>query len=224
MRRSMSRGVGSGEDFLAETVTGSTPDFERHMTELGRLCVVWAYIDRLLNDVIQAVLGCTHGQAASIGTEANNVASRCRLLRLLIVEATMPDDWRDAFLALLKRIGAQGEMRNRYVHDYWTLAEGTLEMMDRRAFVRTPQGQEAPHLVFNTWQATPPGDVHNLCVDLTLTALCLQTSIADLTTWRREGQLSGRGLLIQMGLSRVDPKTTRSRPPKRRGPPPPSPR
>lgn len=38
------------------------PSFEMHMLALGRLCIVWAYIDRLLNDAIQAALGCTHGR------------------------------------------------------------------------------------------------------------------------------------------------------------------
>lgn len=214
IRRSTSAGA-TGAVSVTDEAKGTSPSFKAHMLALGRLCIVWAYIDRLLNDAIQAVLGCTHGQAASIGTEAHNVASRCRLLRLLAFEADLPDEWRKVFLALLDRIGAQGERRNRYVHDYWTVADGTLEKMDRRASVRKAQAGEAPQLMFNTWQATPPGDVNNLSADLTLTALCLQTAIADLTTWKREGQLEGRAMLLQMGLARVDQKTARSRKPKR---------
>ncbi len=188
------------------------------MLALGRLCIVWAYIDRLLNDLIQAFLSCTHAQAAIIGTEADNAAARCRMLQNLAMEASPTDEWRDVFLALMKRLlKDQGPKRNRYVHDYWTVASGTLERMDRRASVKSAQAHQPRKLVFNTWQATPPEEVENLTVDLTITALALQTAIADLTTWKREGRLPGRALLIQMGLVRVPrPKHRVTRAPKPR--------
>ena len=154
------------------------------MLALGRLCVVWAYIDRLLNDLIQAFLGCSHGQAAIIGTEADNASARCRMLQKLAVEASPDDEWRDLFLALMKRLlDEQGPKRNRYIHDYWTASNGSLERMDRRAAVKRLQARQPPQPVFNTWQVTPPEDVEHLSVDLTITALALQTAIKDVSAW-----------------------------------------
>jgi len=202
-----------------------SPSFDMHMYALGRLCIVWAYVDRLLNDTIQAFLGCSHAQAAIIGTEADSAAARCKMLQNLAFDGSPSEEWRDTFVALIKRLlDEYGPKRNRYIHDYWTVASGTLEKMDRRAAVKRAQSRQPPKLVFNTWQATPPKDVENLAVDLTITALGLQTAIADLTTWKREGRLEGRGLLIQMGLARARLEHSPAPAAKRRGSPPTSPR
>ena len=135
---------------IGDAVTGSSPQiFERHMLALGRLCVVWAFVDRLLNELIQAFLGCTAGQAATIGTEADTAAARCKMLKNFAHEGPPGEEWRGAFDRLMNcLLDDEGPKRNRYIHDYWTSASGKLERMDRaEAAVKKPQSFQPPSCI-----------------------------------------------------------------------------
>lgn len=156
------------------------------MLSLGRLCVTWAYLDRLLNDGIRAYLGCTPAQAAIIGTEADGVASRCKILCNLAYESSPSSDWCDEYVKILRDIqGNLSPMRNRYVHDHWKLTAGTLEKLDRRVSTKKGQSFQPPTLVFDTSQAVGIEDVDTLSVKVSGAAVYLRIANLDISRWKR---------------------------------------
>lgn len=174
-----------------------------HMLALGRLCVVSAYVDRLLTDLIQVFLGCTDAQAAIIGTENDKAAARCNIIKKLAAEASPSPEWRVALDQTIKRLLSYGEKRNRYVHDCWSLTSGSLERLERRATVRKPQSFELSELTFDTRHVTPPDEVTDVAVQYAITAVCLLGATKDLETWKLEGNLPKPSLLITTDQARV---------------------
>ena len=113
------------------------------------------------------------------------------------------EEWRATLERVAKRLLKQGEKRNRYVHDYWTLTSGSLERLERKAAVRKAQAFQTPKLVFDTKHVTPPGDVDQLAVDYAVTAVCLVGAMKDLEAWKRVGRLPPPSLLITTDQART---------------------
>lgn len=181
---------------LEEAFTPESPVFVAHMLALGRLCVISAYVDRLLTDLIQVFLGCTDAQAAIIATQNDRTASRCKMIKSLAAENSPGKAWLAALNGLIDHLFICGEKRNRYVHDQWSVESGSLARKDRRASVKKPQSHGEPKLVFDTKHVTPPEDVTDLAVLYAITAFCLHGAKKDLEAWKQSGQLPTPSLLL----------------------------
>jgi hypothetical protein len=191
---------------LREPFTPQSPTFALHMMALGRLCVVSAYVDRLLTDLIQVFLGCTDAQAAVIATQTERIAARCNMIKHLAAADPPSTEWREAIVRVVNRLQTQGEQRNRFVHDQWSLTSGSLERLDRRTSVKKRQAREAPQLEFDTKHITPVGEVDQLAAEYALTAICLLGATKDLEFWRHEGRLPERSMLLVTDLARLPPR------------------
>lgn len=160
--------------------------FEAHCLALGRLCVAWATIDRQLNDLLGAMIGCSPAVTACITTGTDSVTARCEILGRLAHEDPVSEDWPQLFAKLLKRVGEQAGKRNRYVHDFWGLSKGTLVRMDRRAFAKKPQSRQPMKIVFDTEHVTPPDEVDQLTEEIGKTAFMLHAALREVRDWRSE--------------------------------------
>lgn len=73
---------------------GTLTPFAAHMIALGRLCVTWSYMERLLNDILPPVLGCSDAQAAVISTEMPSTSAICKMLKTLAYADAPSTEWR----------------------------------------------------------------------------------------------------------------------------------
>ena len=163
----------------------SDPDiFEAHCLALGRLCVAWATVDRQLNDLMGALIGCSPAATASITSTADGVSARCDILARLAYENPVSEDWPELFGKLVQRVTQLSAKRNRYVHDYWAFTKGTLVRMDRRASAKRPQSRQPVKLTYDTEHVTAPGEVDRLAEEIGKTAFILHAALRDVRDWR----------------------------------------
>lgn len=180
-------------------MSGSTV-FDAHCLTLGKLCVTWAFVDRQLNDLLRAMLGCSEGAAASVSTSADSVGARINIIRLLNGERPISPDWTSAFDTLLNSINNCAKLRNRFVHDRWELSDGGLVRIDRRARTKKPQSRKPIVLEFDTEYVTDPGEVENLITKVGKIIFALHCAIRDQEDWRSSDTgMIGRPLLLRAG-------------------------
>lgn len=113
------------------------PDYyQNHLTSLGRLCTVWAKVDREINHLLAAMLKITDEQVACIAHELDGVAARCRLIKTVALTFDNDREWRLALETLVNIISSDlGPKRNRYVHDLWIDRDEKMLKVDRRVHV-----------------------------------------------------------------------------------------
>ncbi|WP_139150000.1 hypothetical protein [Sphingobium yanoikuyae] len=176
-------------------MSGSTV-FDAHCLALGKLSVTWAFIDRQLNDLLRAMLGCSEGAAASIATSADSIAARIKIVRLLNGENPISSAWTLAFERLLQTLEQTARTRNRYIHDRWELTQEGLVRIDRRAATRKPQSRHPIVLEFDTEHVTDPADVEALTSTVGKLVLVLHCAIRDQEDWREKGRTFNETTLL----------------------------
>lgn len=176
------------------------PSFDMHMLALGRLCVTWATLDRHLTELISAYTGLSSSMTACVVAASDNIAPRCEILRLLAAESTPSPEWQSDFMMMVDIIRQQlAPLRNRFVHDYWTLSEGTLQRLESKASAKRPQAMQPHQLTFQRWHDHQPSEVDNLAVRVASIILVVRVAQADVQDWRR-GQGQFRGSLTKMKM------------------------
>lgn len=163
------------------------------MYALGRLCITWAALDRQLTDLLGDVLGVSRGAAATLGM-VENVAPRCEALKKLSYERGYQPEWCELFEKLMDNVVKLASERNRFVHDFWAVSEGSLERLDKRARFESLGAGFGKKLVFETWHKHLPREVDELCVRVATTILLIQVARKDVLN------VSGRGPLPEPTL------------------------
>ena len=163
--------------------------YEKHVRSIGSLCITWAVLDSNLDDLFEPLIQCSDAQVASIVTNVDTVAGRCDILRRLItIEAPSPE-YREYLIAVLNRIsGELAPLRNRYIHDNWSISHEQVVKIDKRAKITKPQSRQAELLLFNTEEVTPTEQVDKLTDKVRLLMVLLYWAAYDLRHWRRTGQ------------------------------------
>jgi len=194
---------------------GTLTPFAAHMIALGRLCVTWSYMERLLNETLPPLLGCSDAQAAVIATEMSGTSTICNMLKTLAYADAPSPEWRDSFEKVLNQIsGELAPIRNRYVHDYWTLSEGSIERLDQRAKLQKPQAFKDKGLHFNSWHTAKPGEIDDLSAKAAIFIMILYAARSDLIKWRQLGKTPERLLLLgveNMLDRQAQPRTAKPR-------------
>ncbi len=178
--------------------------FEAHCLALGRLCVAWATVDRQLNDLLSALIGCSPAATACITTTVDGVAARCDIMGRLAYENPVSDEWPSLFVRLLTNVNVLAGKRNRYVHDFWGYTRGTLVRMDRRAFAKRPQSRQPVQLTYDAEHVTPPGEVDRLTEEIGKTAFILHAALRDLKDWRGPHRFRVSPPLLQRAFDLAD--------------------
>ncbi len=177
---------------------GTLTTYAAHMIALGRLCVSWAYMERLMNDILPTLMGCSEKQGAVIATETSTTVGRCQLLANLAYADAPSADWRDRFVDLMNYIRNDlAPPRNRYIHDYWTLSEGAMERLDQRVKIAKADSFQIKELTYNSWHTAKPGEIDDLATKVTIVILTLHFVRSDLHEWRESGRQPARPALFQ---------------------------
>jgi hypothetical protein len=159
--------------------------YEAHCMALGNLCVVWATIDRQLNDLMAALIGCSPAATACIASAADTVGARCNIMRNLVHEDPINEEWAKLFVKMLTSIsGDLAARRNRFVHDYWGFTEGTIVRLDRRATAKRQQSRAPIKLIYDTEHVTPPGAVAALSKEISQMSFILHSALRDVQDWK----------------------------------------
>lgn len=173
----------------AEAVEAMWKKQDRHALSIGNLCMTWAALDRILDDLFEPLLQCSSAQVASIITNLENVSARCDILKRLLVNEAPSEAYREWLTALLDRVsGELSPLRNRYVHDHWTVNNLEIVRTDKRAQIGKAQSRQPLTLRFDTRHVTDPKDVDNLTHRITLVLAMLAFAENDLRIWRHRGQ------------------------------------
>ena len=161
-----------------------------HQLALGRLCGVWAMIDRTLNELIAIVLDVTAADTACISTEIDNVAGRTRLLKKLLHAKNLPQWWLPMVVASLNRIETElSPLRNRCIHDSWEVTEVSLVRTDRRAFLKKLKAHDSDTLQYDIKHTMSAEDINALLSDCFIAMIALKGACRDIEQHRKSGAL-----------------------------------
>lgn len=159
--------------------------FDTHCMALGRLCVAWATIDRQLNDLLGAMIGCTPATTACITTGSESVSARCDIMRRLVHLEPLDEAWAGHVKKLLDLVSNDlAPKRNRLIHDYWSFSDGTIVRLDRRALTAKPEAKAQIELTYDTEHVTPPDEADNLTERVGQAAFMLHCALRDVRDWK----------------------------------------
>jgi hypothetical protein len=160
--------------------------FDAHCMALGKLCVAWAIVDRQLNDLLGALLGSSPTATACLASTVDAVGARCDIMRRLIHEDPLTEEWVTLCTKMLVTVSDDlAARRNRYVHDYWSLTEGTLVRLDRRVIAKRPQSRQPVKLSFDSEHATPPDAIERLTEEIGQMVFLLHVAARDVRDWKK---------------------------------------
>ena len=159
--------------------------WDEQATALGTLCLMWAVVDKRLEQCLHQLLNIPKSKVASITTSMNDVSSRCDVLKRLVYIEAPSLDWREEFCTLVTHVsGYLAETRNRFVHDIWEIANGAMTRTDKRVQLKKPQSFQPKVLTHGLKIITPPRDVLKLVAEVTVASECLKEAAIDLVYWR----------------------------------------
>jgi hypothetical protein len=117
-----------------------------------------------------------------------DVAPRCEIIkRLLMIEAPSVE-WRECCNSLLQRVsGEVAPLRNRYVHDHWSLEPEGLVRTDKRGKIGRPQSHQPEAFLFNTEHVTDPLILERFNAKVQMVMTGLAFAELDLAEWRKRG-------------------------------------
>ncbi|MEL7689174.1 hypothetical protein [Citromicrobium bathyomarinum] len=162
-------------------------DRKAHWLEIGKLCASWALLDHSLDDAIADTLDITTQQARCIGTQIEPVASRIKLLRLLLPTTRFDGNWVKAATALLNKIDAVAPQRNRIVHDAWHFDGTTPKRIDKRAKLKKAEAFASDELFVDVQSDCPLGDIKLVTLEVGVCCIGLEMLSFDIQTFRAEG-------------------------------------
>lgn len=187
----------------------TTPDTtkEEVFAKIGRLCMVWASLDRSANMLLTEILGVSEDQSACVATQLDPLASRMRLLKTLTYTTSRSDEWKASLVELLNYIeGHLCAKRNRIVHDGWDFKGTEPAQLDRRAKVMRAQSRQP--LALSTVARSTVTAAH---VDLVIKSaancsVALLSAWTDLVAEREDGPPRSGFSVLELAMRDVIPQ------------------
>ena len=174
---------------MSEDVRRKWERYDKHAHSIGQLCITWAILDSEVDSLFAPLLECSEAQVASIVTNVDTLGTRCDILKRLITHAAPSPEYRKCIVGILNRVsGELAPLRNRYVHDKWSITHEEIVKIDKRAKIGKPQSRADEVLSFNTEEVTPTELVDKLTSRVRLVFSALHWIAYDLRHWRRTGQ------------------------------------
>lgn len=162
-----------------------------HQTAIGSLCMGWAFVDRELNYLIQAMLDSTYDDAHAIGTSLDSVAGRCNLLRDLASMHAPSNEWRAQLRRLLSHVqGPMASKRNRIVHDHW-IPSGTTDVafkMNRQLKTEVDAKGEVKRIFYDTIEEMTLVEILMFNRDVLQAGIAISAAARDMRRFKAEGK------------------------------------
>ena len=185
---------------------------DAHAAALGYLCRSWAGLDGRVIQLFEPLLQCSAAQIACIVPE--NVGQRCEALKRLLHVEPLPDPLVSFAVGLLDRVsGELAPLRNRLIHDSWSISKEETSRIDKRAKLGKPQSRQRMTVMRETRHPTALEEIKRVDEKVSTVHFGLWAVIHVLRRWRAEGhtpELDAQWLPAATRLSRcvnciVDP-------------------
>lgn len=176
-------------DRVVATIERATATLERHhkqMTAVGGLAMAWAGLDATVDELFEPLLGCSEAQVACIRVE--NIGTRCDMLKKLLHVEPLAPSFTDWVTALLQRAsGELAALRNRYIHDAWTVNHKAAVRTEHRAALLKPQSRQRRKLAYKTTHVTAPEEIKRVSECVGTVSMALKAAAQLLKRWRSGG-------------------------------------
>jgi hypothetical protein len=161
---------------------------DAHAAALGYLCLSWAGLDSAVNRLFEPLLKCSSAQIGCIVPE--NVRLRCEALKRLLHIEPLPDPLVSFAVGLLDRAsGELAPLRNRLIHDGWSITKDQTTRIDRRAKLGKPQSRRRIRVVHDTKHPTQLEEINRVSERISTVQIALSALIHVLQRWRSEGRI-----------------------------------
>lgn len=153
---------------------------------VGRLAMAWAGLDATIDKLFEPLLQCNEAHVACI--RVDNIGTRCDMLKKLLYVEPLPPSFTQWLTALLQRAsGELAALRNRYVHDSWTITAEAAIRIDRRAGLTRPQSRQKRELAYKTSHVTKIEELERVAACITTVSMALKAAVQILKRWRSGG-------------------------------------
>lgn len=147
--------------------------------------MAWAALDCLLDDLFEPLLECSTSQVASLMTNVESIGSRCEMLKRLAICEIPESEYRSWLIAVLERVRSElAPLRNRYIHDRWSVNDQEIVRTDKRAKVRKDQGIRPASLSYDTKHVADPMEVDRFTHRVHIVMTGLSFARLHLHSWR----------------------------------------
>jgi hypothetical protein len=161
---------------------------DAHAAALGHLCQGWAGLDSRVNQLFEPLLQCGSVQIACIVPE--NVGQRCEALKRLLHIEPLPDPLVTFAMALLDRVSNElAPLRNRLIHDGWSITKEKTSRIDKRAKLGRPQSRHRTTVIHGTRHPTELEEIRRVHERISTVQFGLWALIHVLHRWRSEGRI-----------------------------------
>lgn len=161
---------------------------DAHAAALGYLCRSWAGLDARVNQLFEPLLQCSATQIACIVPE--NVGQRCEALKRLLYIEPIPDPLVAFAVGLLDRVsGELAPLRNRLIHDGWSITKEETSRIDKRAKLGKPQSHQPMTVIHETKHPTQLEEIKHVGSRIGTVQFALWALIHVLRRWRSKGQV-----------------------------------
>jgi len=160
------------------------PKLERITKGLGYICIFWAWLERGVDEMLEALIPLEEGDKSRAVVANINLRDKIRIIRALAFLQKFDDDWHKKLNALLDEIDNDLRVdRNRFIHDSWAKSGRMFERITRQTKFLKPQ---AFALELSTEQRTPVKmeEIWNLAIGILRAHIALEA----LTVERRDVQ------------------------------------
>lgn len=149
--------------------TTSSPSFDEHCRELGRLCLAWAELNRNITNLTSVLIGRGPEVTACLFPGSENMKPRCESVKKLVALNPPGSDeaWRDGLTSLMNHVlGDLTVRRNRYVHDEWFGGPDGIVRFDATTRLEKGQSRQKRGISFGRWYPDESAKVENLTAEL----------------------------------------------------------
>jgi hypothetical protein len=161
---------------------------DAHAAALGYLCRSWAGLDSTVNQLFEPLLQCSSAQIACIVPE--NVGLRCEALKRLLHIEPLPDPLVSFAVGLLDRVsGELAPLRNRLIHDGWSITKAEPSRIDKRAKLGKTQSRQRTTVIHETKHPTELEEIKRVDGRIGTVQFALWALIHVLRRWRSDGQV-----------------------------------
>lgn len=167
-----------------------TPSFDNHCHALGKLCIVWAVLDRKLTDIASVLIGLGPEMTACLFSGSESLNPRSEAIKKLLVRfpPSADADWCERLRDLIKNIQEKmGPRRNRYVHDEWTITPEATSRVQWGGHIHRGQGEE-PVLRYARIEEGTTTDLLSFIADVECTTILLTRAVISIGEGRLLGQ------------------------------------
>jgi hypothetical protein len=163
---------------------------EHHATSVGYVCITFANLEYCINQYIPKLLSCSWDSARAImDATGTSFQARCDLVLKLASISHPSDEWFSVLEAHLNTVKNEiCPLRNRLVHDVWSIGGAEIQQWDIRAPLKKPQSRAKPQISPIAQPERSLESIWDLVRVIWETEIALHVLRAIYETWKTKGR------------------------------------